>query len=623
MSYEIETRRHSCAHVMAAAIAELWPDAKFGVGPPTANGFYYDIMLPTSIGEEELPKIEKVMKRIRKKGLSFDRSDVPIDEAISVAAESGQEFKVELLELLKDKGSTAVAAQTGDTNAVAAGDDAAGVDSVSFYSVGEFQDLCRGPHVDSTKHIGQFKLLSLAGAYWRGDEKREQMQRIYGLCFESKDELAAEVSRLEEIKLRDHRRLGKELDIFHISPEVGSGLPLWLPKGTVVRDELEYLAKQSEREAGYDRVVTPHLANEDLYLQSGHLPYYAEDMYPPMEIGGRDYYLRPMNCPHHHHVYLSRPRSYRDLPIRLAEYGQVYRYEDSGTLSGLMRVRGFAQNDAHIYCRYEQAVEEFGRVMQMHAEHYKLFGIDDFFMRLSLPDMDNIDKYVDDPEGWKRAVDVIYQAMEASGLPYVEAEGEAAFYGPKVDFIIRSVVGVEYAISTNQLDFPASQRFGLTYTADDGSEQPVYVIHRAPLGSHERFVAFLLEHYKGDLPLWLAPTQAVVVPVSDKYNEYAAQVAREFGEVPVHNGSMGLRVASDVGSERMQKKIRTATVGKIPFLLVVGQAEQDAGTVAVRSRAGTDYGAIDRLALRSKLVEAAESRRVDELESWLAAANQD
>lgn len=616
MSFDIDTRRHSCAHVMASAVAELWPDAKFGVGPPTDNGFYYDILLPDSIGEEDLAAIEKVMKRIRKQGLRFDHREVSIDDAIDMNAATGQDFKVELLELLKERGSTAVAAQSGDANVVYA---EGGVDTVSFYQVGDFQDLCRGPHVETTKQIGHFKLLNLAGAYWRGDENRQQMQRIYGLCFETKEQLEAEVTRLEEIKLRDHRRLGREFDIFHISPKVGAGLPLWLPNGTILRDELEYLAKVSERRAGYDRVVTPHITNEDLYYQSGHLPYYVEDMYPPMEIGGKDFYLRPMNCPHHHQVYLSRARSYRDLPLRLAEYGDVYRYEDSGALSGLMRTRGFTQNDAHIYCRADQAAEEFLKVMKMHAQHYDLLGIADYYMRLSLPDLENLDKYVDDPDGWKRALDIIYEAMNESGLPYIEAEGEAAFYGPKIDFIIKSAIGVEYAISTNQLDFLAAERFELTYTAADGSQEPVYVIHRAPLGSHERFIAFLLEHYKGRFPLWLAPTQATVIPVSDKFNDYAVQVVEEFTARPVHNGSQGLRVSADLSSDRMQKKIRNATVAKVPLLLIVGQSEQDEGTVALRSRNGTDHGVVDRTQLLDTLIAAAEGRGTGPMEAWLGA----
>jgi threonyl-tRNA synthetase len=584
--------RHSAAHLMAAAIQQLWPEAKFGVGPPTRNGFYYDIDLPQSLSAEDFPRIEEKMRELRKAKLPYVRREIGIDEAISYMKEAAQPFKVELLNLLKEKGTTAVAKETGDDSMAASTDSpgAGGAEEVSFYETGSFVDLCRGPHVEHSGEIGAFKLLNVAGAYWRGNEKNPQLQRIYGLAYPNDQELKAEVQRLEEVKKRDHRRLGKELEIFTFADDVGAGLPLWLPNGAVLRKELEKLATEFERRDGYQPVVTPVLGKEDLYYRSGHLPYYKEDMYAPIDIEGQKFYLRPMNCPHHHLVFASTNRSYRELPLRLAEYGVCHRYEASGVLTGLMRVRGFTQNDAHIYCRYDQAKEEFKRVMSLHARYYDLLQIQDYFMRFSLPDLEKLDKYVNEPDRWLEAMRIVREAMEESGLPFEESPGDAAFYGPKIDFIIESVVGNEYAISTNQLDFLATERFDLRYVGEDGAEHPVYVIHRAPLGSHERFVAFLLEHYAGAFPTWLAPVQAMVIPISDRHEEYALEVkAKIFGaDVPTATG--GARVEVDLSSERMQKKIRNAQVRKIPYMLVVGDAERDAGEVAVRHRSGTDLG---------------------------------
>ncbi|HWN40593.1 MAG TPA: threonine--tRNA ligase [Thermoanaerobaculia bacterium] len=603
--------RHSAAHLMAAAIQQLWPEAKFGVGPPTRNGFYYDIDLPQSLSAEDFPRIEEKMRELRKARLPYVRREVGIEEAISYMSEAGQPFKVELLGLLKEKGTTAVAKETGDDSmaASATSADAEGVDQVSFYETGSFVDLCRGPHVEHSGEIGAFKLLNVAGAYWRGNEKNPQLQRIYGLAYPNDQELKAEVQRLEEVKRRDHRRLGKELEIFTFADDVGAGLPLWLPNGTVLRKELEKLAMEEERRDGYHPVVTPILAKEDLYYRSGHLPYYKDDMYAPIDIEGQKFYLRPMNCPHHHLVYSSTNRSYRELPLRLTEYGVCHRYEASGVLTGLMRVRGFAQNDAHIYCRYDQAKEEFKRVMGLHARYYDLLQIQDYFMRFSMPDLDKLDKYVNEPEQWLAAMKIVREAMEESGLPFEESPGDAAFYGPKIDFIIESVVGNEYAISTNQLDFLATERFDLRYVGEDGAEHPVYVIHRAPLGSHERFVAFLLEHYAGAFPTWLAPVQAMIVPISDRHVEYAMEVRDKiFGaEVPTATG--GTRVEVDLSSERMQKKIRNAQVKKIPYMLVVGDAERDAGEVAVRLRSGTDLGKMTVDAFLERLRQEVRTRR--------------
>ncbi|TGY90414.1 threonine--tRNA ligase [Marinicauda algicola] len=583
--FPIDTKRHSAAHLMAAAVKELYPNARFGVGPATATGFFYDIALDETLTPEDLQRIEKTMKELRKKKLPFERIDLPIDQAIEFMKEQGQDFKVELLKLLREKGSTAIAKETGDESVVGEG-----VDTVSFFKTGDFVDLCRGPHVDNSAQVGHFKLRSIAGAYWRGDASNEQLQRIHALCFDTKEELEAELNRLEEQARRDHRKLGRELGLFTIVDEVGSGLPLWLPAGNVIRDELERLARTEEHKAGYKRVSTPHITKGDLYHKSGHLPYYAEDMYAPIMIEEQEYYLRPMNCPHHHMIYAHDQWSYRDLPVRLAEYGQVYRYEASGGLSGLMRVRGFCQNDAHIYCREDQAKDEFLAVMHMHAMYYRMFGIEDFWMRVSLPDMEDLGKYVDDPEGWKKAMGILKEAMDESGYPYREVEGEAAFYGPKVDFMVKSVVGTEYAISTNQLDFMATKRFDLQYTAEDGSKKPVYVIHRAPLGSHERFTAFLIEHYAGKFPCWLAPVQAMVIPIADRHEDYARQVRDKLFFAPVETVHGGIRAEADLAAERMQKKIRNAQTRQIPYMLVVGDAEAEAGTVAVRHRDHGDLG---------------------------------
>jgi len=602
-NFPVETRRHSAAHLMAAAIKDLWPNAKFGVGPATTTGFYYDIALEEPLTIEDLPKIEKRMKELRKKKKKFYCEAHKIDDAIDFMANEGQDFKVELLKLLRDKGSTAIAKETGDESVASDG-----LDEITFYRTGDFVDLCRGPHVDHSGQVGEFKLKSIAGAYWRGDAKNAQLQRIHALCYETKDELNAELTRLEEQAKRDHRKIGKELGLFTLSEEVGAGLPLWLPAGNVLRDELERLARIKEHRAGYKRVTTPHITKGDLYHRSGHLPYYAEDMYAPIMIDEQEYYLRPMNCPHHHMIYSHDQWSYRELPVRLTEYGQVYRYEASGGLSGLMRVRGFCQNDAHIYCRPDQAKDEFLAVMHMHADYYRLFGIEDFWMRLSLPDMNDLEKYVDDAEGWKTALDILKAAMDESGYPYKEVEGEAAFYGPKVDFMVKSVVGTEYAISTNQLDFMATKRFNLVYTADDGSKQPVYVIHRAPMGSHERFTAFLIEHYAGKFPTWLSPVQAMVIPIADRHEEYASKVRDQLYFSEVDTVNTGIRAEVDLASDRMQKKIRNAQTRQIPYMLVVGDDEAEKGEVAVRHRDHGDLGSMTVEALMERIAQEQRGR---------------
>lgn len=585
---ELNKMRHTAAHVMAAAIQSLWPKTKFGVGPVTENGFYYDVLTENPLTQKDLNRIEKRMKKIMNSKLPVIREDVQIDDALKYMKENGQELKVDLINLLKTKGTTAVKEETGDSSIV--DNENAGVDSVSLYTVGKFVDLCRGPHVEQTDMIGAFRLQSISAAYWRGDQKKQSLQRIYGVLFRNEEELENELWKIEQAKLRDHRKIGKELEIFAFTQEIGAGLPLWLPNGTALRDELEFLARSFERKLGYKRVVTPEITKEDLFYRSQHLPYYADDMYAPIKIEEDNYFIRPMNCPFHHKIYDVRPRSYRELPLRLAEYGTVYRYENSGSLSGLMRTRNFCQNDAHIYCTYDQAEDEFLKVMHLHAEYYKMFGIEDFYMRLSLPDLDQLDKYVDQPEAWLGALKIIRSAMEKSGYPYREAKGEAAFYGPKVDFMIKSVVGTEYAISTNQLDFLTTETFDLTYTAEDGKSHPVYVIHRAPLGSHERFVAFLIEHYAGAFPVWLAPIQVRIIPITDKHLEYAEKLHSELSSLSVPLSSGVVRAEVDSSNERMQKKIRQAQLEKIPYMLVVGDREAESNSVSIRKCDGTDLG---------------------------------
>jgi threonyl-tRNA synthetase len=582
----LELIRHDAAHVLAMAVQELFPGTQVTIGPAIDDGFYYDFARNESFTPEDLPKIEAKMREIIKRDLPTRREVWPRAKAVKHFKDIGEKYKAELIE------------------AIPAGEE------VSIYFHGDWHDLCRGPHFQSTGKIGDaFKLTKISGAYWRGDAKNAQLQRIYGTAWRDQKELDEHLHRLEEAEKRDHRKIGRDLELFTFSPDVGAGLPLWMPNGMVIRQELEFLALQEERRDGYRRVATPHITKEALFYRSRHLPYYRDDMYSPLDIEGENYYLRPMNCPFHHLVYGATRHSYRELPIRIAEYAQDYRYEASGGLSGLMRVRGFCQNDAHIYCRYDQAKEEFIRVMHLHARYYDLMGIKDYYMRFSLPDLAKLEKYVDQPEKWLEAMRIIKLAMDESGYPYVEAKGEAAFYGPKVDFMIRSVIGTEYAISTNQLDFLATQTFDLNYIGEDGAEHPLYVIHRAPLGSHERFTAFLIEHYAGAFPVWLAPIQARVIPISEKVSDYANKVVEALFAAPVVNGTAGLRVDIDTSAERMQKKIRDAQLKKIPYMLVVGEREAAEGKVAVRLRSGKDLGPMPLDAFIARIKREAETRQ--------------
>lgn len=605
---QLDTMRHSCAHVMAAAIQTLWPNAQFGVGPTTENGFYYDVLVDENITEDDLAKIESAMRKLKKKKHHFEKTTVATDAAIHLMEKNHQPFKVDLLSLLRERGSTAVAKSVEDDKACQIDTDASGVPTVTLYKTGEFTDLCRGPHVENSGEIGHFKLHKLAGAYWRGDEKNAQLQRIYGLCFADKEALEAEIDRLEQLKLRDHRRLAKILKIYHLDDEIGRGLPLWLPNGMVIRKELEMLAQRYEREDGYLTVASPHIAKEKLYVRSGHLPYYKDDMYNPIVLDEEHYYLRPMNCPHHHMIYKSQPRSYRDLPLRYSEWGQVYRYEKSGALNGLMRVRGFCMNDAHIYCRYDQVKEEFQKVIRMHARYYELFGITEFQMILALPDYERANKYSDDRDNWEKTAQTIRHAMDELGHPYVEEEGEAAFYGPKIDFIIKSALGTAYTISTCQLDFMAPSRFELDYRAESGEQDPVLVIHRAPLGTHERFIAFLLEHYGGNFPTWIAPCQVKIIPISDRHIDYAKALHQQLFAADVRSATGGIRVEVDQSSERMQKKIRNAQIEKVPYMLVIGDQEVENQTVNVRHRDGRQFPAMTCDQLLDRLRQEIEQR---------------
>jgi threonyl-tRNA synthetase len=594
---------------MAAAVQSLWPSAKFGVGPAVRDGFYYDIDLPQQLSVDDLGRIEQKMRELQRHALPYTRRELPIQDAIADMERRNQPYKVELLHLLREKGTTEVAREIGDENVVASPANGNQVESVSFYETGDFVDLCRGPHVDNSSQIGAFKLTRVAGAYWRGKETNPQLQRIYGLAFDTKEQLDQCLWQMEEARKRDHRRLGKELEIFFFAEDVGQGLPLWLPNGAILRKELERLATEEERKDGYLSVSTPVITKEQMYYRSGHLPYYKDDMYAPFEIEGQKYYLRPMNCPHHHTVYGHRPRSYRELPVRLSEYGLCHRYEASGVLSGLMRVRAFSQNDAHIYCSFDQAKDEFIRVMRLHARYYELFGISDYFMRFAMPDLRRLDKYVNEPQKWLDAMNIVRQAMEESGYEYEDMEGDAAFYGPKVDFIIENAIGNEYAISTNQLDFLATERFNLTYIGPDTKSYPVYVIHRAPLGSHERFIAFLIEHYAGAFPVWLAPVQVQVIPISDRHVPQALNVRDEIFRLPIMTATGGVRVEADLTSDRMQKKIRNATTTKIPYMVVIGDKETESGHVSVRTRAGRDLGSMPLEAFANRLRSEIEPRR--------------
>jgi len=578
----LETLRHSAAHLLAAAVKQLWPSAQPTIGPAIENGFYYDFDFGNiKISEEDLSKIEKKMREILPSWKSFERIDVSPAEAKKEF--HGNLYKLELIEeLVKNK------------------------EKISIYQSGGFRDLCRGGHTDQPSvDLKNFKLLSLAGAYWRGDERNSMLTRIYGTVFPTEEELKKHLAQLELAKERDHRKLGRELELFTVSEEVGPGLILWLPKGNIIKEELEKWAKETESAWGYQRVTTPHITKSGLYHTSGHLPYYQDDMYPPMKLkDGGEYYLKPMNCPHHHLIYASRSRSYRELPLRLAEYGTCYRYEAAGELFGLLRVRGFSQNDAHIYCTPEQAVAEFVAVMKLHEHYYRSLGITDYYLEMGLRDPKKTTKYHGDEKMWKLAEKMMREAVSKLDIKMIEKAGSAAFYGPKIDFIIRSSTGREFATSTNQIDLYMGDRFNLKYADKDGKEKTPVIIHRAPLGSHERFIGFLIEHFGGEFPVWLSPVQAIVIPISEKFTAYGRKVSEALV-------SQGIRSQLDDRDEKMQAKIRDAQLQKVPYMLVVGEREEKAKAAAVRLRSGKDLGAKTVTEITETIKQTATSRIID------------
>ena len=552
---------HSSAHLMAEAVESLFPGVKFWVGPPVENGFYYDMDLgDRKMTEEDLARLEKKMNELAKQNNIYTRKDISKKDAVKYFSDKGDEYKLDLLQNLNDG-------------------------EITFYSQGNFTDLCRGPHIPNTGFIKAIKLTNIAGAYWKGDEKNKMLTRVYGVSFPSQKELDEYLHMLEEAKKRDHRKLGKELGIYTMDDDVGPGLIMWMPNGTVIIEELENLAKETELEAGYKRVVTPHIAKESMYLTSGHLPYYADSMYPPMEMEGEKYYLKSMNCPHHHKIFAAEPKSYRDLPYRIAEYGTVYRYEQSGELFGLMRVRCLHMNDAHIYCTKEQFNDEFRAVNDMYIKYFKIFGIDKYVMRLSLHSPEKLGvKYVNHPELWKETETMVRNVLIESNIPYVEVQDEAAFYGPKIDVQIFSVIGREFTLATNQVDFSQSRSFKLQYTTHDNKTDTPLIIHRAPLGTHERFIGFLLEHYAGNLPVWLSPVQVKILPISDKFIEYAKTILHKLKKADI-------RAEIDDRNEKIGKKIRDTELMKVPYMLVIGEKEMNEGKASVRRHKKGDLGA--------------------------------
>jgi threonyl-tRNA synthetase len=555
-----EVLLHSTAHLMAHAVKELFPDAKVTIGPAIENRFYYDFDIDGTFSDDDLVRIEKKMHELAANDYVVTRMELTHGDAAKLFNKMNESYKVEIIE------------------------DIDGDDNISAYTQGDFTDLCRGPHVPQTGKIKFFKLLNTSGAYWRGNESNKMLQRIYGTAFSSKKELNKYLNFLDEAKKRDHRKLGKELALFTFDEEVGPGLPLWLPNGTVIIDELEALAKETEDKAQYQRVRTPHLTKGSLYEKSGHLDHYQDAMYPSMDVDGIEYYVKPMNCPHHHKIYAARPKSYRDLPVRLSEYGTCYRYEKSGQLFGLMRVRSMQMNDAHIYCTKDQLKDEFLAVCNMYLYYFDIFGIDKYKLRFGLHDPEGFGKkYIDEPELWQQTEAEVREALIEGNFEHEEISGEAAFYGPKIDVQVWSAIGKEFTLATNQVDFAIPKRFGLTFTDEGGREQTPLCIHRAPLSTHERFVGFLIEHFGGDFPLWLAPVQVAVLPVSDKVIDYARNVENTLQEA-------GLRVQLNGQPDKVGAKIRQAELQRINVMLIVGEKEAQDNRVALRRRFKGDLG---------------------------------
>ncbi len=568
--------RHSAAHVMAQAVVELYPEAKLGIGPPIDTGFYYDFDLgkdndgkPRTFTPDDLEAIEKRMRQIIGGKHPFNYRKVNADEARALF--KGQPYKLELIDGLA-KGNIDEYGNEIDEKPV-----------ISTYKHDTFEDLCRGPHVQHTGQIpaDSFKLMTVAGAYWRGDENNPMLQRIYGTAWPNKKELKHHLDMLEEAKKRDHRKLGKELEIFTFDEEIGPGLPLWLPRGAVIIEELEKLAKEQEEKHGYDRVRTPHLSKEDLFWRSGHLPYYEESMYPPMEMEGVRYFIKPMNCPFHHKIYGALPRSYRDLPVKLAEYGTCYRYEKSGELFGLMRVRSMQMNDAHIYCSEAQFEAEFIDVINMYLEYFEIFDIEQYVMRFSTHHKKGLGKkYVDNEPLWLKTEEMVRRVMQKNNVPFVEVPDEAAFYGPKIDVQIWSAIGREFTLATNQVDFAQPASFNLSFVNPQGEQEMPLCLHRAPLSTHERMIGFLIEHYAGKFPVWLSPEQVRVIPITETHNQHAAQLQKRLRQA-------GIRARADLGSDRMNAKIRQAQLMQIPYMLVIGDREMENDTVSLRRRDNT------------------------------------
>jgi threonyl-tRNA synthetase len=573
---------HSSAHLMAEAVEALYPGVKFWVGPALDKGFYYDIDLgDRHLIEDDLIAIERKMNELAKAANAFNRKEISKADAIAYFTERNDPYKLDLLEGLQDG-------------------------NITLYEQGNFTDLCRGPHIPNTGAIKAIKLTNIAGAYWKGNEKNKMLTRLYGVTFPSQKELDAYLLMLEEAKKRDHRKLGKELGIFTMDDDVGQGLPLWLPNGTIIIEELEKLAKETEEVAGYKRVVTPHIAKESMYLTSGHLPYYADSMFPPMELDGTKYYLKAMNCPHHHKIFDAEPKSYKDLPYRIAEYGTCYRYEQSGELFGLMRVRCLHMNDAHIYCNKEQFAAEFRAVNDMYTKYFKIFGIDKYVMRLSLHDPSKLGaKYVNEPELWKETEAMVRQVLIESEIPYVEVQDEAAFYGPKIDVQIWSAIGREFTLATNQVDFNSGNKFKLSYVNQNNQPEVPLIIHRAPLGTHERFIGFLLEHYAGKFPVWLSPLQVKILPISDKFMEFSESVKQQLKAV-------GVRVEIDDRSEKIGKKIRDTELQRVPYMLVVGEKETLENKLSVRRKGKGDLGMQDTQVFIDAIIQEIRERKSGE-----------
>jgi len=574
---QLSYKRHTLAHLLAAAVLELFPDTKPTLGPAIDTGFYYDFEFSAPVGDKEIKDIEKKMRKLLPSWKEFSHKEVTKEEAKEVF--KGNPYKLEIIEEISVK-----------------------KEKITLYTCGNFTDLCRGGHSENpSKEINSdsFKISHTAGAYWRGDEKNRMLTRIYGLAFDSKEELEAYLLQQEEAAKRDHRKLGQELDLFHFDESIGKGLPIWLPKGNIIKEELEKWAKETEEKWGYQRVTTPIITKENLFYTSGHLPLYKESMYAPIVIEDENYYIKPMNCPFHHKTFAARPKSYKDLPVRLAEYGWCHRYEDSGSLFGMMRVRGMQMNDAHIYVQKEKAVEEFVDVIKLHELYYKVLGITDYQMELALRDPNNMAKYHGDEQDWKDAEQMTIDAMEKSGVPYTVVNEGAAFYGPKMDFQIKSSIGRMFTASTNQLDLFMGKQFDLEYTDSDGKKKVPAIIHRAPLGTHERFVGFLIEHFAGAFPLWLSPVQVKIIPIAEAHQDCARNAVKKLK-------AAGLRVEIDDSNESLGKRIRETKMAKIPYTIIIGDKDIEADMVTLESR---------KESIGQKSIEEVVARLVEERDS--------